>query len=47
MMLDGNILRVLFENERLKPAVLRTSEGNVSYLVTLKQLINTGLLFSS
>ena len=33
MMLDGNILRGLFENERLKPADIRTSEGNVHNLV--------------
>ena len=46
MMLDGKILRGLFEHERLKPAVLRTSGGNVSNLVKLKQLINTGLSFS-
>ena len=35
MMLDGKILRGLFEHKRLKPAVLRTSEGNVCNLVTL------------
>ena len=39
MMLDRNILRGLFEHERLKPAVLRTSEGNVCNLVKLKQLM--------
>ena len=47
MILDGNILRGLFEHERLKQAVLRTSEGNVSNLVKRKQFINTGLLLSS
>ena len=30
MTLDGKILRGLFEHERLKPAILRTSEGNVN-----------------
>ena len=30
MTLDGKILRELFEHERLKPAMLRISEGNVS-----------------
>ena len=35
VMLDGKILRGLFEHERLKQAVLRTSEGNVSNLVKL------------
>ena len=46
MMLDGKSLRGLFEHERLKPAILRTSEGNVTNLVKLKQLFNTGLTFS-
>ena len=45
MTLDGKILRGLFEHKRLKPAILRTSEGNVTNLVKLKQLINTGLSF--
>ena len=44
MTLDGKILQGLFEYERLKPAILRTSEGNVSNLVKLKQIINTGYL---
>ena len=46
MTLDGKILRGLFEHERLKPATLRTSEGNVSNLSQLKQIINIGLLTS-
>ena len=46
MTLDGKLLRGLFEHERLKPAVLRTSEGNVTNLVNLKQLFNMGLTFS-
>ena len=29
MMLDGKILRGLFEHKRLKPAVIRTSQGNI------------------
>ena len=32
MNLDGNILPGLFEHERLKPAILRTSEGNINNL---------------
>ena len=32
MTLDGKILRVFFEHERLKPAILRTSKGNVNNL---------------
>ena len=47
MTLDGRILQGLFEQERLKPAILRTSEGNVNYLVKLKQIINAGLALSS
>ena len=43
MTLDGKILRGLFEHERLKPAILRTSEGNVSNLSQLKQIRNVGL----
>ena len=46
MMLDGKLLRGLFKHERLKPAILRTIEGNVTNLVKLKQLFNTGLTFS-
>ena len=46
MMLDGKLLRGLFEHERLKPAILRTSEGNVTNLVKHKQLFNMGLTFS-
>ena len=30
--LDGKLLRRLFEHERLKPAVIRTSKGNVTNL---------------
>ena len=29
MTLDGKILRGLFEHERLKPAIIRTRQGNV------------------
>ena len=47
MTLDGKILQGLFEHERLKPLILRTSEGNVSNLVKLKQIINVGLALSS
>ena len=46
MTLDGKLPRGLFEHERLKPAVLRTSEGNVTNLVKHKQLFNMGLTFS-
>ena len=42
MMLDEKLLRGLFEHLRLKSAILRTSEGNVTKLVKLKQLFNMG-----
>ena len=43
MTLDGKILRGLFEYDRLKPANVRTSQGNVQNLAQFKQVINTGL----
>ena len=39
MMLDGKILRGLFEHERLKLANIRTYQGNVHNLAQLKQII--------
>ena len=44
MTLDGKLLRGLFEHERLKPAVIRTNQGNVMNLSKLKQVMSTGLL---
>ena len=29
MMIDGKILRGIFEHERLKPTIIRTNQGNV------------------
>ena len=46
MTLDGKILQGLFKHERLKPATLRTNEGNVNNLAQLKQIINVGLVLS-
>ena len=43
MMLDSKILRGLFEHERLKPANIRTSQGNLHNLAQLKQVINKGI----
>ena len=43
MTLDGKILRGLFEHERLKPAIVRTNQGNVYNLAQLKQVINIGM----
>ena len=45
MTLDDRILRGLFENERLKPANIRMSQGNVQNLLQLRQIMNTGLKF--
>ena len=42
MTLDGRILKGLFEHERLKPANIRASQGNVQNLAQLKQVINAG-----
>ena len=44
MTLDGKLLRGLFEHERLKPAIIRTNQGNVTNLSKLKQVISSGLL---
>ena len=43
MTLDGIILKGIFEHERLKPGVIRTSQGNVQNLAELKQIMNTKL----
>ena len=43
MTLDGRIRRGLFEHKRLKPANIRTSQGNVHNLAQLKQIMNAGL----
>ena len=43
MTLDSKILRGVFEHERLKLEMLRTSEGNVSNLSQLKQVMKIGL----
>ena len=42
--LDGKLLRGLFEHDRLKPAVIRTNQGNVTNLSKLKQVMSSGLL---
>ena len=44
MTLDGIILQGLFEFERIKPATLRTSHGNVSALAQLKQVLSLGIV---
>ena len=40
---EGKILRGLFKHERLKPAIIRTSLGNICNLAQLKQIINMGM----
>ena len=42
--LDGKLLRGLFEHERLKPAVIRTNQGNLTNLSKLKQVMSSALL---
>ena len=36
MTLDGKILRGLFKHKRLKPATIRTNQGNIQNLAELK-----------
>ena len=43
MTVDGMILKGIFEHKRLKPAIIRTSHGNVPNLAELKQTMNTEL----
>ena len=43
MTLDGIILKGIFEHERLKPTVIRTSHRNVQNLAELQQVMNTEL----
>ena len=45
--LDGKLLRGLFEHERLKPAVIRINQGNVTNLSKLKQGMSSRLLLPS
>ena len=42
--LDRKLLRGLFEHERLKPAVIRMNQGNVTNLSKLIQVMSFGLL---
>ena len=44
MTLDGKLLRGLFEHGRLKPALIRKSQGNMSTLACPKQVISLGML---
>ena len=40
----GQLLRGLFEHERLKPAVIRINQHNVTNLSKLKQVMSSRLL---
>ena len=44
MTLDDKIVRGLFKHERLKLAVIRTSQGNLYNLPQLKQVENIGMM---
>ena len=44
MMLGSKILRGLFEHERLNPAIIKTSQGNIHNSPQLKQAINIGIM---
>ena len=44
MTLDGKTLRGLFDHERLKPAIIWTSHGNVHNLTQLKQVMTLGMV---
>ena len=43
MTLDGKILRLLFEHKRLKPTIIRTSQGNIQNLAELRQVMNANM----
>ena len=36
MTLDGVMLKGIFDHERLKPAIIRTNQGNIQNLADLK-----------
>ena len=42
--LDRKLLRGLFKHERLKPAVIRMNQGNVTNLSKFKQVMSSRLL---
>ena len=44
MTLDGKLLQGLFEHERIKPAVIRRNEGNITNLAHLKQIMSIGMI---
>ena len=40
MTIDGQLMRGLFEHERLKPDIIRTNKENVNTLSALKKVMN-------
>ena len=44
MTLDGKLLQGLFEHERIKAAVIRMSEGNITNLAHLKQVMSVEMI---
>ena len=44
MTLDGKLLQGLFGHERIKPAIIRTSEGNITNLAHLKHVMSVGIM---
>ena len=44
MTLDGKLLQGLFGHKKIKPAAIRTSEGNVTNLAHLKQVVSVGMI---
>ena len=40
MTIEGQLMRRLFENKRLKPAILHMDKGNVRTLSELKKVMN-------
>ena len=43
MTIEGQLMRGLFEHERLKPATIPTERGNVRTLSELKRVINLAI----
>ena len=41
--LDSKILRGVFKHERLMPAMIKTSQGNICNLPKLKPIVNIGM----
>ena len=46
MTLGGQILKGIFEHKRLKPAIIRTNQGNVKNLAYLRLVMKTNLKFN-